>query len=229
MKVLIKGFIVLPIVISVFILGLVGYFVFKNTGSYKNGTTDELPQTAASSNKNTPTHAKSVTSLPQNELTEDMWYVQNDELGFSFQIPKDWEFVKAYGDDYSSYDIHGPAKDLLILISVHTDKRIGESLTLEDALKEREKQISSDESYKMVNLEKSVNVNEASYSIIGERLYFNFANENAWDEGDFVSYKLKEKGYFRLDKKVVILQSMVLPGNPNEKIAIRIIDSFKLK
>src|SRR3989344_5843881 len=100
------GFFVIPLVFAVVVFITGGYFLFKNWELERKNIDDTESSVSDPVDKNTPSSSSiSITGRPQAEIADIEWYTHHDELGFSFQVPKGWDVVEGYGDDYTSFDI----------------------------------------------------------------------------------------------------------------------------
>jgi hypothetical protein len=175
----------------------------------------------------------SVTSgyeQPESEQPDIDWIIHTEDgLGFSFKIPKGWNFVSGRSDNSVDFDILSPDKEMFVGIAVFIDERITKGMSIEDAISEKETELKANETYKLTDFKSSVQGSEGRYVAEGEEWYLNFANENAWQESDGLIYRFVEKGLFRTDGKSVYLHSIVLPDSPMRSTAAKIIDSFELK
>ncbi len=225
-----KGFIILPILLILAIIGSVGFIVFKNFNKKQ-----PIPQPVA--NSNTATNDKIATVVPTKEILKDAgsdikWVTHtNKERGISFDYPEGSDIVYALGNDTTEVDVKPSDKASLVTIGIYMDKKIVDNTAIANAIAEKEKEFKTNERYIKSEMKKSLENNSGNYTVTGEEYYLSFSDENvAKDLQDMAvtTYKFQERGYFKVGSKTITLHGMTLSKSPQEDVITRIIESFKL-
>lgn len=224
-----KNNISLIIILSILLLGFFGsttYLAYQNN-LLKQGVV--LLQQQINEFISAPT-SPLIPDPTKTENVEIIWVDYLDSArGVSFKHPDGWETIYALSRGNMEIDIRHPEKSAFVFVSIRLDERIGNELSIEDAISEKENEIKSNESYKILDFRSLVESDTGSYAALGEEQWFMFDEERELGEPVFATYKFQEKGLYKIGEKTIILHGTTSPGNQNENIITQIIESFEFK
>jgi hypothetical protein len=203
-------------------LGLAGLKIFR-----KQIQPAELPTQAV----NTPTIQVSPTAATEIDKTGWLDFSES-KYGITFKYPTGgWVIVSAEGDDYMEYDVKNFGQNAFVLISVRTDEKLGKEVSIEEAIKEEEKQLRAKESYVVSDFKSSVVGNSGSYYATGEEQNLLLSQDRSvsFEEMKTAKYNFQDRCTFQIGRKTLCMHGFALPGSPSEKVISGIMDSVKMK
>ncbi len=211
--------IIIFLIVLLVLATLGGLAMQKSSKSTKQQPTIPQPQTT-----------NSPTSVPTASPTlEEITWVDNidSQGGFSFKYPKGWDVVYATLESkIIEIDVTHPDKKAYVLVVLYSKGEFKNESDIKAKIITREKDLRSDEKIKVIDFTSSTQGNTGSFTASGEEIFFNLTDDEKVTNSTF---KFQDKGSYSTEGKSVVFHGATLPGEKNENIITKIIDSFEIK
>jgi len=168
---------------------------------------------------NLESSGQEIEESPEAIVAEELSFVNysSSEYGYSLSHPKGWSVENVPAKDHREIKVKEPNGRAFVLIAAYKDDRIGNEVSLEEAIASRENAVRSSAS-RIDNFEKTIQDDIGGYIATGVETFDNF------------TVVFQERGLFGTTGKIILFHGAVVPdfANDYDDVITQIIESFQL-